>query len=176
MQSTKQEFIRCAYPVVKETVPLSSRGYNTNNKYPEVPPLMSDGRSITAAWQHDSVTNAKLIEDNNIKSNWAYRKYLTQNANQVMQDNFRESSNDTGYNSRFANAPNIQSNQVMSFSSPLVYSSVEDNTKALGHTTSDLKTDYLSREILQSRTISPAITQDALIRTLGFDKKTEKKE
>ena len=80
MQSTQQEFIRCAYPVVKETVPLSSRGYYTNNKYPEVPPLMSDGRAITAAWQHDAVTNAKLIEENNIKSNWAYRKYLTQNA------------------------------------------------------------------------------------------------
>ena len=175
MQSIKHEFIRCAYPVVKETVPLSSRGYYTNNKYPEVPPLMSDGRAITAAWQHDAVTNAKLIEENNIKSNWAYRKYLSQNATQVMQDNFRESSNDTGYNSRFAAAPNIQSNQVMSFSQPLVYSSVEDNTKTLGHTTSDLKTDYLSREILQSRMISPVITQDVLIRSLGFDKNTGKK-
>ena len=176
MQSAKQEFIRCAYPVIKETVPLSSRGYYTNNKYPEVPPLMSDGRAITAAWQHDAVTNAKLIEENNIKSNWAYRKYLIHNATQVMQDNFRESSNDTGYNSRFATAPNIQSNQVMGFSSPLVYSSIEDNTKTLGHTTSDLKTDYLSREILQSRTISPAITQDALIKSLGFEKKMDKKE
>jgi hypothetical protein len=44
------EKLDCAYPVVKETLPLSSRGYHTNNKYPEFPPLMNDGRSIVASW------------------------------------------------------------------------------------------------------------------------------
>jgi hypothetical protein len=176
MQSTNPEFIRSAYPIIKETVPLSARGYNTNNKYPHVPPIMSDGRAITAAWQHDAVTNAKLVEDNNIKSNWAYRRFLTKNAVQVMQDNFRESSNDTGYNSRFATAPNIQSNQVMSLFSPLLYSSVYDNSKVIGHTTSDLKTDYLSREDLQSRKVSPVITQDELFRSIGMENNRDKKD
>ena len=27
------ETIQCAYPVIKETVPQSERGYRTNNKY-----------------------------------------------------------------------------------------------------------------------------------------------
>ena len=159
-----------AYPIIKETVPQSSRGYKSNNKYPDFPPLMSDGRSITAAWQHDAVTNSKLIEENNIKSNWNYRKYLTQNAVSVMENNFRESSNDLGYNCRYTTAPSIQSNVVGHMSTPALYSSIEDKKAVLGQTTSDLKTDYLTREELQSRKISPVITQDQLIKSLNIPK------
>ena len=31
--SIAPETIRSAYPIIKETVPKSERGYNTNNKY-----------------------------------------------------------------------------------------------------------------------------------------------
>jgi hypothetical protein len=164
------ESILSAYPIIKETVPQSARGYNTNNKYPEFPPLMSDGRSITASWQHDAVTNHKIIQENNIKSNWNYRRYLTQNAVNVMEQNFRESSNDVGYNSRFVTAPNIQSNFVSNTITPALYSSIEHKQPVLGHTTSDLKTDYLTREELQARKISPVITQDQLIKSLSAPK------
>ena len=164
------ESIRCAYPIIKETVPQSERGYNTNNKYPQFPPMMSDGRSITATWQHDAVTNSKMIEENNIKSNWNYRKFLTQNAVNVMEQNFRESSNDVGYNSRFATAPNIQTNLVAHMTTPVLYTSVENKQTVLGHTTSDLKTDYLTREELQARKISPVITQDQLIKSFSAPK------
>ena len=95
----------CAYPVIKETVPMSKRGYTTNNKYPEFPPLMSDGRAITASWQPEASVNQDLIEHNGIKSNWEYRKYLTHNAKEVMEYNFRESSNDTGYYKRPIDIP-----------------------------------------------------------------------
>ena len=164
------ESIHSAYPIIKETVPKSERGYNTNNKYSGFPPLMSDGRSITATWQHDAVANHKLVQDNNIKSNWNYRKFLTDNAGNVMEQNFRESSNDTGYNSRFTTAPNIQSNFVSNMGSPTLYASVEHNPTTLGHTTSDLKTSYLSRENLQARKISPVITQDELIKSFSAPK------
>ena len=43
------ESIHSAYPIIKETVPKSERGYNTNNKYSSFPPLMSDGRNF-ATW------------------------------------------------------------------------------------------------------------------------------
>jgi hypothetical protein len=165
--SFQPESVKCAYPVIKETVPQSERGYNTNNKYPQFPPLMNDGRAITASWQHDAVTNAKLIEENKIRSNWEYRKYLTKNAAEVMEQNFRESSNDLGYTNRFATAPNIQSNQVSAMSSPHMYASIHDNQPTLGHVTSDLKTNYLSREDLQSRTFSPVITQDQFIKSMS---------
>lgn len=164
------ETIQCAYPVVKETVPQSERGYRTNNKYPQFPPLMNDGRSITATWQHDAVTNAKLIEENQIKSNWEYRRFLTKNAAGVMEQNFRESSNDLGYNSRFATVPNIQSNQFVGSSSPALYTSVQDNKSVLGRTISDLKTNYLTREDLESRKFSPVITQDQFIKSMGAEK------
>jgi hypothetical protein len=62
------EKIDSAYPIIKETIPLSSRGYHTNNKYPEFPPLMSDGRSVVASWQPEATINADLIQSNNIKS------------------------------------------------------------------------------------------------------------
>lgn len=162
--------INYAYPIIKETVPQSARGYKTNNKYPEFPPLMSDGRSITATWQHDAVTNDKLIKENNIKSNWNYRKYLTENANDIIEQNFRESSNDVGYNSRFTTAPKIQSNVVDNMLSPVLYSSFDDPKNSLGRITSDLKTNYLSRNDLQSRKISPVITQDQLIKSLNAPK------
>jgi hypothetical protein len=85
-----------------------------------------------------------------------------------MEQNFREASNDTGYHSRMVSAPSIQSNQVTGFSTPLLYASVNDNSKTLGHTTSDLKNNYLSREELQNRQISPVITQEQLIKSLNI--------
>ena len=153
------ELLQCAYPVIKETIPRSSLGYNTNNKYPEFPPLMSDGRSVTATWQPESTINADLIQSNNIQSNWQYRKYLTQNAQQIMEYNFRESSNDVGYYKRPLDLPNIQSNLVTSFNQqPYVYSSPLDNTKPLGYTNSDLKETYLTREQLNARKIAPIVS------------------
>jgi len=167
------ETIQSAYPVVKETVPQCERGYTTNNKYPQFPPLMNDGRSITATWQHDAVTNAKLIEDNQIRSNWEYRRFLTLNAAGVMEQNFRESSNDLGYNCRFATAPDIQSNQFDGTFTPALYSSVQENKSVLGRTISDLKTNYLTREDLQSRKFSPVITQDQFIKSMGAENPME---
>jgi hypothetical protein len=44
-----------------------------------------------------SVTN-KIIKENDIKSNWMYRKYLTKNLYLFKKQNFKEALNDTGYN------------------------------------------------------------------------------
>lgn len=164
MYSNQPENIRSAYPIIKETIPRSSLGYNTNNKYPEFPPLMSDGRAVISSWQPESVINKELMESNNIKSNWQYRQYLTHNSQQLMEYNFRESANDVGYTKRAGDIPSIQSNSANGLkSSPYLYSSVLDETKPFGHSTSDLKTLYLTREQLEARKISPIITQDKLL-------------
>jgi hypothetical protein len=128
---------------------------------------MSDGRAVTASWQHDAVTNAKIIDENKIQSNWEYRRFLTNNSVDVMEQNFREASNDLGYTTRFASAPTIQSNKVSGMTSPLLYTSVNDYTKHLGHATSDLKTNYLSREELNARKVSPVVTQDTFIKFMN---------
>lgn len=156
-----------AYPVIKETVPQSSLGYKTNNKYAQFPPLMADGRSVTSTWQPEAVINADLIDRNNIKSNWEYRNFLTQNANEIMKYNFLESSNDVGYYKRPIDIPSINSNAyVLSQNSytPYLYRSLTDNSQPKGFVSSDLKNLYLSREQLESRKISPVITQDQLLK------------
>ena len=158
--------IYLAYPVIKETVPVSALGYKTNNKYPEFPPLMSDGRPITASWQPEALINEDLIESNNIKSNWEYRKFLTENSHKIMQYNFREASNDTGYYKRYVDLPsNIQSGDKVTDvkNTPYLFSSVNDNTQPPGYSKSDLKDIYLSREQLDAKKVSPVITQYELL-------------
>ena len=162
------EKLESAYPVIKETVPRSSLGYATNNKYPEFPPLMSDGRSITASWQPEALINDDLIQSNGIRSNWQYRKYLTNNSKDIMEYNFRESSNDVGYYKRPIDLPNMQSNLVSNMSgTPYNFTSVLDQTKPFGYQQSDLKEMYLSREQLDARKISPVITQADLLNNIN---------
>jgi len=152
------ECLSSAYPVIKETVPASSLGYNTNNKYPEFPPLMNDGRPITATWQPESTINADLIQSNHIKTNWEYRRYLTKNSKDVMEYNFRESSTDVGYYKRPIDLPNIQSNMVKDTKNmPYKYKSVLDDASPFGYSVSDLKESYLTREQLNARKISPIV-------------------
>jgi len=159
------EPLTSAYPIIKETIPSSALGYHTNNKYAQFPPLMNDGRSITATWQPESTINADIIQNNNIQSNWQYRKFLTQNAKQIMEYNFRESSSDVGYYKRPIDLPNMQTNEITGMNTtPYMYSSVLDNTKPMGYFTSDLKDMYLSKEQLNSRKISPVITQEELLK------------
>lgn len=158
----KNENLNCAYPVIKETLPKSSLGYNTNNKYPIFPPLMSDGRSLTASWQPEAIINNELLKKTGIKTNWEYRKYLTNNANEIVKYNFTESCNDVGYYKRLYNDPN--ENNVIS-STPYLYNSLLDNKNVLGVKNTDLKNLYLSREQLNSRKISPEIQTNQNIKS-----------
>jgi hypothetical protein len=129
---------------------------------------MSDGRSITTSWQPEAVINDDLIQSNNLRSNWQYRKYLINNAKDIMEYNFRESSNDVGYYKRPIDLPNMQSNKVINMNgTPYNFNSVLDNTKPFGYQTSDLKEMYLSREQLDARKISPVITQSDLIQNIN---------
>jgi len=142
------ECVASAFPTIKETVPKSSLGYNTNNKYPEFPPLMADGRAITASYQPESVINNDIIMQNNIKSNWSYRQYLMKNAQQIMEQNFREACNDSGSFAKtyeIHNSANIIKDPV---ASAHVYGKNNLNETPFGHSSSDLKTSYLSREQL----------------------------
>jgi hypothetical protein len=146
--------IDCAYPVIKETVPQSALGYNTNNLYPKFPPKMSDGRSAISSWQPESAANNQLLKNNDIKSNWEYRKYLTHHSQQVMEYNFRETCNDTGYfiPPLEVGEPNKHSTNV-----PYTYTSYTDNSKPEGYQESDLKDMYLTREQLNSRKVAPTL-------------------
>jgi hypothetical protein len=165
MYAYQPESIESAYPIIKETIPRSSLGYASNNKYPEFPPLMSDGRAVFGSWQPESTENANLIESNGIKTNWQYRQYLTKNSKDILEYNFRESCNDAGYFRRPIDIPSIQSNAVSGMNNtPFSFNTIMDNRKPPGYEDSDLKQLYLSREQLNARTIAPTITQEELLK------------
>lgn len=141
-----------------DNTPKSHLGYHTNNKYPEFPPLMSDGRSVIASWQPEATMNSNLIQTNNIQTNWQYRRYLMDNAKQIMEFNFNEAANDVGYYKRPIDLPSVQSNIVDGVTtSPHLYSSAHDNSQPKGYSTSDLKELYLSKEQLAARKIAPSM-------------------
>ena len=132
-------------------------GYHSNNQYDNFPPMMEDGRALIASYQSESVLNQHLIDSNNIKSNWEYRKYLTGNSQKIMEFNKKESENDVGYYIRQDDLINKSSN------TPFLYSSYVDESKPIGYETSDLKEIYLSREQLSARMVAPTITQQDIM-------------
>ena len=144
-----------SYPVIKETVPKSRLGYNSNSVFEGFPPLMSDSRSITASGQQDSVTNQAIKNKNGIKSNWEYRKYLQKNANLVLKENFLSASNDCGYFQRYADPTTEENRQGKGY--PYLYSDLLDNTRPPHYAESDLKSVYLSKEQLSSLKRSPQV-------------------
>lgn len=134
-------------------------GYN--NKYSSFPAMMNDGRLMKASWQPHSEDNVRLLQSNNIKSNWQYRQYLIKNANEIMDFNANEANKEMG-NRTDLNL--FKSNEVdYEHKNPYMYSSVLDKSMPFGTTSSDLKTIYLTREELESRKVAPSINQEDLL-------------
>lgn len=138
-------------------VELNDNNYSCNNKYKYSPPRMSDGRSVISSWQPESAVNKKIIKENDIKSNWIYRNYLTKNSVSIQKQNFKEALNDTGYN--FNNELKTINNGLIS---PYIFDGYNDTTQPFGNHKSNLKDIYLSREQLQSRKVAPVLTQEQL--------------
>ena len=58
----------------------------SNNIHFNFPPIMNDGRNF-ATWQPGAVINNAIRKEQNIKSNWDYRLYLTNNADSIIKTN-----------------------------------------------------------------------------------------
>jgi hypothetical protein len=161
--------IAVVHPTAHELHP-SSRGYAANNVYPGFPPLMNDGRSLIASWQPEAVENNLLLKSSGVTSNWEYRKYLTHNAPSIIQRNFAEAANDCGYYDLGVKRGNessylpIFAGLPKSYSSPAHYDSYIQSEHTFGKSNSDLKANYLSREQLASRTVTPVVTQADLLK------------
>ena len=127
----------------------------SNNIHFNFPPIMDDGRNF-ASWQPGAVINEKIRENNNINSNWDYRSFLQTNATKIIEANSISACNNCG-----ACPPQYvgSQNPMSQSNTPYVFSSPLDNNQPFGYETSDLKNMYLSRYELQSRMISPSISQ-----------------
>jgi len=145
-----------AYPPIVDR-PKSIYGYQTHNLYKDYPPIMQDGRVIVASWQPEAIVNNNLVKMAGVSSNWRYRRYLTHNANGIRSQNTAETMNDIGYVERYAQSPQAP------YTPHYKYKSYLDNATPTGYEESDLKSLYFSKEELNARKVSPAITQDQLI-------------
>jgi hypothetical protein len=130
----------------------SNFGYNTNNKFANYPPLMSDGRALVASWQSSSFVDNKYKNDNKINTNWEYRKYLTVNANQIIKEEYQNSLTDQGYYTKYPFDEDTEPPTT-----PKLYSSFYENVYPIGRENTDLKSIYLSKEQLNSQKITPQI-------------------
>jgi hypothetical protein len=134
---------------------MSYLGYSANNKYNDFPPLMNDGRAVVASYQPESTINNEIIVSNNIKSNWEYRRYLQNNAMEIMDKNFKEACNDTGAYAKVYDLTTSEEVVKGITNQPFLYDINNAEIKPFGYASSDLKTSYLSREELsQNKGIS----------------------
>ena len=58
----------------------------SNNIHFDFPPIMKDGRNF-ANWQPGAVISEQIRKDNNITSNYDYRKYMIENADNIIKLN-----------------------------------------------------------------------------------------
>ena len=158
--------IGVVHPTPQDLHPLS-KGYAANNMYPGFPPLMSDGRALIASWQPEAIENNHLLKKSGVTSNWEYRKYLTHNAQSIVERNFAEAANDCGYSDLGVKSGN-KSNFLPIFTgmpktNPSNYKSYIQPENEYGRFESDLKANYLTREQLAARTATPVVSQSDLL-------------
>lgn len=123
-----------------------------NNIHSEMPANMADGR-VWSSWQPEAAVNAKIQQQEGIKSNWEYRQYLQKNANHIMTYNTNEAIYASGNN------PYATVNTEPLSNTPYLYASYTDNTNPkFGYSNSDLKRSYLAKEQTMARMISPSVT------------------
>lgn len=133
------------------------KGYSMNNKYPEFPALMHDGRGPFAAFQPEAAYNTYLKAEPGFSSNHDYRQYLITNGDSIRRTNIHNSANDQGYFQKFYSEQRGD-RQVMD-STPYTYSSYNERPH---HSASDLKQLYLSAEELNAQKAPVTHSQDQM--------------
>lgn len=118
-----------------------------NNKYNDFHPIMSDGRNYTN-WEPPVIVSNNIKKKENIESNWEYRNFLVNNADNIIKQNQEEACADCCP----ANNNNYE-NEVKS--EPYIFKSCSDRAKPFGYESSNLKDIYSTRQELQSKYITP---------------------
>jgi len=131
----------------------------SNNIHFDFPPIMKDGRNY-ANWQPGGALNEEIRKNNQIHSNWAYRKYLTENADTIIRTNQVAACDECCVcPATYGNGlPTTKNN------TPFLYKSCADSSQPYGYENSDLKNLYLTDVQLQARMVTPVLTQEELLR------------
>jgi hypothetical protein len=119
------------------------------SKYYTIEPLQPPGY---ASWQPDASVNQSIQTNAGITSNWKYRQYTQQNANQIMKYNTLEFMHASGNN------PYTILNTETTNKTPYLFNSIHDSGgPAYGLRNSDLKDTYITKEQMNARMIAPSI-------------------
>ena len=129
----------------------------SNNIHFDFPPIMSDGRNF-ATWQPGAIVNEEIKVRENIKTNWQYRQYLTNNADSIIKYNQLAACD------QCCSCPAKYGDGKEISNSPFLYKSCTESTQPYGYENSDLKNLYLDEYQLQCRLITPVITQEQLLK------------
>jgi hypothetical protein len=125
---------------------------------------MSDGRSIVATGKSEPLSHNALLKSTGITNNAQYRDYMIKNSRQIMMNEFRNASNDTGFSEegRFADyllaavAPVPKAKDAKQMPYPGNQGTQGNQGQKITYKTSDLKEIYLSREQLVEKRNYPA--------------------
>ncbi len=120
---------------------------NSNQYY-----TMDMTNPVSPSWQPQASVNNKILQDGNITSNWKYRQYIQHNANQIMKYNTMEAVNASGNNPYYGTDLSQSTANV-----PQLYNSLQTPSVTLD---SDLKRDFLNKQRMSARMISPSIPTD----------------
>lgn len=143
----------------------------SNNIHQGFPPIMNDGRNFSS-WQPGGALNENIRKNENITSNWQYRRYLMNNADKIIMKNQLEACNQccscpAKFNSAPSNSPNVAVNNNSSDTTrkttPFLFDSCTDRSQPFGYETSNQKSLYLSQQSLESRMVTPVLTQEQLL-------------
>ena len=127
----------------------------SNNIHMDKPPLMSDRRVFTLVNPACDL-NERLQKHTGSKTNYDYRQNLIHNGRTIMKNNTIKACDESSECVK-------QSNEINK-TNKYLFKSFGYTHIQYGYQNSDLKNLYVSRANLQSKFVSPIVTQDDLLR------------
>jgi hypothetical protein len=115
--------------------------YTPNNDSVNHPGILSDGRMFTN-YIPNSMLNETIKKKNNIQNNEEYRKFLVNNTESIMRNNYEQYSNENKTEYRHEQAIH---------GPPHLYMSVQEDTKPFGYEDSSVKQTFLTRQQIDDK-------------------------
>jgi len=127
--------------------------FTISHNYYTLEPTHMRGIKNYSSYQPESKLNQVIQQENKLNSSWRYRQYLQKNANDIMKYNTMQYIYSSGNN------PHAVTNKTPSRNVPFLYKNIHDTSSpAFGLNNSNLKRDYMTKESINARMISPSIT------------------
>lgn len=127
----------------------------SNNIHHNKAPLMSDKRLFTLVNPACDL-NEKLKKNVGIKNNYEYRQYLIHNGHTLMENNTIKACDES--------SECVKKSNELNNTTKYIFKNMSDNYIPYGYQNSNLKQLYLSKTELQSKFVTPIVTQADLLR------------